>query len=186
MTGGWGKIAAMLPIGDFHRLTAEDCERPVLDLFRQHVAAHPDRSAVIDRGRRISYGELAERARQVAGALHAQGARPQVPVAFLLDHDVDAVAAVLGTMEMGGVALALDPWAPEARSAAILEDATAEVLVTRGAHGAAARRLAGPRRVVDLDAVERSTSPGGPLPRLRPMPSRICSTPRGAPGRPRE
>lgn len=168
MTDGWRKIAGMLPTGDFRPLTLEDCERPVRDAFREQVARHPDRTAVIAGGRRISYGDLAERARRVAGALQAEGACPQAPVAFLLDHDVDTVAAVLGVMEIGGVALGLDPWAPQARSAAILEDATADVIVTRGPHVAAARRLAGSRRIVDLDAVESSTAPGGPASPLAP------------------
>ena len=156
------------PIGEFRPLTAEDCERSVRDAFHRQVARGPGRPAVVAGGRRVSYGELADRAQQVAGALRAHGASPQTPVAFLLDLGVDAVAAVLAIMELGGIAVGLDPWTPEARSAAILEDAGAEVLVTHRAHLAAARHLAGSRRLVDLDAVERWTPPADPIAPIGP------------------
>ena len=149
-------------IGDFHALTLDDCERSVLELFRRQVTRGPERLAVIAGGRRTSYRELDELARRVVGALHAVGARPGMPICFLLDNEVGAVAAVLGIIEMGGIALGIDPWAPEARSAAILDDARAEVLVARGPDLAQARRLAGSRRIVDLDMIEREAPPAAP------------------------
>jgi len=160
--------ASPTPTGDFRPLTAGDCEQSVRDAFQRQVARQPDRTAVIAAGRRVSYGQLADRARELAGTLQAHGARPQTPIAFVLDLGVDAVATVLAIMELGGIAVGLDPWAPEARATAILEDAGAEVLVTHPAHLPAARRLAGARRIVDLGAVERWTSPAGPAATVAP------------------
>ncbi len=65
------------------RLTAEAIERYTTsghwgdetfhDILRKRAAAHPEREAIADRGRRVTYGELLEKIDRVASALAAAG-----------------------------------------------------------------------------------------------------------------
>lgn len=47
----------------------------VASLFVARARIHPDRLAVEDRSRKLTYGELADRTRRLAGALAARGVR---------------------------------------------------------------------------------------------------------------
>src|SRR4051812_33424945 len=73
--------------------------------FQMTAAQRPDQVALrtIGNGVSITFGEYAERVRQLAGALHALGVRPGNPVGFMLTnrpefHLLDAAAMHLGAV----------------------------------------------------------------------------------------
>lgn len=77
---------------------------------------HPDRTAVVDAERRLSYAQLAHRARLCAAHLEASGVGRGDRVGLLLDRSAVAISAWLGILSMGAVAVPLDMrWAPARR-----------------------------------------------------------------------
>lgn len=69
----------------------------------------PDAPAVIDQDTVLTYGQLAERARQVAAALRSVGCRESDRVAILMPRSVEGVTSVLGVLEAGCGCVPLEP-----------------------------------------------------------------------------
>lgn len=69
----------------------------------------PDKPAVIERDRSVSYSELAAQAGGVAAVLAEDGLQYGDRVCVLLDRGADAVAAYFGILAVGGIAVMLNP-----------------------------------------------------------------------------
>lgn len=91
-----------------------------LCVYRQALDA-PDRPALLVDERTVSYGELAQLARNVAGALRAGGVRNGVCVAILASRSIAAYAGLLGACWIGAVYMPISPAVPEKRLVEILE-----------------------------------------------------------------
>ncbi|SDF43195.1 amino acid adenylation domain-containing protein [Lentzea fradiae] len=101
--------------------------------FFEQAAAHPDRVAVVEsRGGRLTYGELAHRARHVAGMLADHGVRPGDPVAVTLPKGGDQVAALLGVLAVGAAYVPVSADQPPVRAARMLDRAGAAFLLGDG------------------------------------------------------
>ncbi|MDQ4117480.1 MAG: AMP-binding protein, partial [Actinomycetota bacterium] len=68
-------------------------------------AGDGDRVAVRHPGGRLTYAELTEEVRRVAGALQALGVRPEQRVLLVMPDDVELFTAILGAMWIGAVAV---------------------------------------------------------------------------------
>ncbi|WP_344873129.1 amino acid adenylation domain-containing protein [Nonomuraea antimicrobica] len=134
------------PIDDLPALTAEELSQTVSDwnataadypartlyeLISERVTAQPDAVALTYAGGRLTYAELDERVRALAGRLQAAGVGPDVLVGVCLDSTVDRFVAVLGVLAAGGAYLPLDPDHPAERLAFMLADARPAALVSR-------------------------------------------------------
>ncbi|MEE3922531.1 AMP-binding protein [Micromonospora sp. BRA006-A] len=84
-------------------------------------------------GETLSYGELARRARRVAGALVATGVRPGDNVAVSLPRGPDQVAAVLGVLHAGAAYVPVAADQPELRRERIHRGAGIRVALTGSA-----------------------------------------------------
>jgi amino acid adenylation domain-containing protein len=91
--------------------------------FTAHADATPDAPALVCDGRILTYGELDVRATKLANALRARGAGPGDVVAIRSGRSAELVVAVLGVLKAGAAYLPLDPAQPDARRAAMIEDA---------------------------------------------------------------
>ena len=127
----------------------DDGEARLHDLFDERAARSPDAIAVAIGDERVSYGALRARSGRLARYLKGAGVGPGVPVGVLLEPSLDAVIAALAIVKAGGVYLPLGPGYPRQRLRAVVEDARAHVLLTRG-RPTEARSLGA--RVIDLDA----------------------------------
>jgi amino acid adenylation domain-containing protein len=94
------------------------------------AAADPQALAVRGAGGALTYGELDRRANGLAWRLRALGVRPEVRVAVLAERRPETIAAQLAVWKAGGAYVPLDPSSPPARSAWLVEDARARVLLT--------------------------------------------------------
>src|SRR5437868_5076791 len=103
----------------------------VPQLIARQAAATPDAVALIDGDQRLSYREMNQRANQLAHMLQGLGVRPDVLVGVCLERSLDLVVGLLGILKAGGAYVPLDPAYPPERLAFMLEDARADVLVTR-------------------------------------------------------
>jgi acyl-CoA synthetase (AMP-forming)/AMP-acid ligase II len=70
-------------------------------LVERSLAAFGERIAVVDQGRSITYGALAERSARIANALLALGAGPDRPVAIYLPNDFHFVEIDVACMRAG-------------------------------------------------------------------------------------
>ncbi len=117
-----------------HILRGDSLQAPfpsVLDKFIEQARLRPDAEAVVAGDTCWSYSELLERARYLALKLVAAGVQPEQIVALHLPRSGDAIAAILGILFAGAAYLALDPEAPTARNASILQDAQPAFLLAK-------------------------------------------------------
>ncbi|MEW2547703.1 amino acid adenylation domain-containing protein [Streptomyces sp. NPDC047002] len=104
---------------------------PLHAAFFRHAAQQPQRTALLwgDEGR-MTYGELADRALRLAGALAEHGVRRGETVAVSLPKGPDQVVAVLAVLAAGAAYVPVGPDQPAARRERILRTAGVRLAVT--------------------------------------------------------
>nr|WP_203729475.1 non-ribosomal peptide synthetase [Streptomyces sp. SID12501] len=108
--------------------------RPVVGLIADHAARRGGSVALEHDGRSITYAELFGSARDLARRLAARGVGPGDLVAVALPRGIDAITAALGVLLCGAAYCPLDPTAPPARRAELLEDARPALTLTTSAY----------------------------------------------------
>ncbi|MFF2951680.1 amino acid adenylation domain-containing protein [Kitasatospora sp. NPDC057965] len=161
-----------LPIGEVELLDAEERRRLLTgwngapralpsatlpELFEAQVARTPERLAVLDAERELTYARLDAEANRLARLLIARGAGPERPVAVALARSAASVVAMLAVVKAGSVYLPVDPDYPARRIAFLLEDARPVLLLTDGPSASAlppgevpVLRLDGPEVAAEL------------------------------------
>jgi D-alanine--poly(phosphoribitol) ligase subunit 1 len=117
-----------------HGMTAEraiDLADPVITRV-ERFAADPSRVAVVDGDVRLTYAELAVRARRTAAFLAARGVEPGTVVGVGGERGWEIVAAFLATELIGALYVPADATWPAARVRDVLAQAGAAVLVVAG------------------------------------------------------
>ncbi len=105
-------------------------EQCVQQLVEVQAARHPERSAVVYGDRRLSYGELNQRANQLAHYLRGRGVGLEERVGVLLEPSPEFIVALLGILKAGGAYVPLDGAYPKQRLQFMLEDAGVELVLT--------------------------------------------------------
>ncbi len=120
-------------------------ETPTLVEYLEAAAARsPERTALVDPfGRSLTFAELEEGARRVAGYLRAAGVRPGDRVGVVLRKSAAAVTALFGIMKAGAAYVPADYTAPPERNEAILQDCHVGVAFLDPACAAIGARLGG-------------------------------------------
>jgi amino acid adenylation domain-containing protein len=128
----------VLPESEQHRMAAWNAtlqryprDACVQQLVAVQAAVVPGATAIVAGGRELSYRELNRRANRLAHHLQACGVGANVLVGLCVERSIDMVVGLLGILKAGGAYLPLDPTYPAERLAFMLEDAQAQVLVTR-------------------------------------------------------
>ena len=116
-------------------LNATQVEYPndvcVHQMFEAQVARTPDAVAVSFGTQQISYRQLNSRANQLARYLQSLGVAPEALVGVCLERSIDMIVAVLAVLKAGGAYIPIDPAYPKDRTAFVLEDTNAPVLLTQ-------------------------------------------------------
>ncbi|MEZ4449167.1 MAG: amino acid adenylation domain-containing protein [Nannocystaceae bacterium] len=112
-------------------------EATLVARFEAQVDRTPGSIAIEHGGERLTYRELDARANQLAHHLVGLGVGREDRVGLAFDRAPEAVVAVLAALKAGAAYVPLDPEYPAERSAFVLEDVAARVVVTAG--GIAAR-----------------------------------------------
>ncbi|RWU21428.1 non-ribosomal peptide synthetase [Pseudomonas alkylphenolica] len=100
-------------------------------LIEQQAAAHPQRTAVVFGGQRLSYAQLNARANQLARHLQAMGVGPQALVGMAVERSVEMIVGLLAVLKAGAAYVPFDPQYPRERLAYLLEDSGVKVLLTQ-------------------------------------------------------
>jgi amino acid adenylation domain-containing protein len=133
-------------------------DKCIHELFEEKAEAAPDRIALLDEGRELTYGELKRQANRLAHRLIEQGVGPEVRVGICLPRSAELVIGILGILKAGGCYVPLDPDYPRKRLDYLLEDAQIDIVVTERN---LAPRLAGPRRQLLLLSETGALEPSG-------------------------
>jgi amino acid adenylation domain-containing protein len=137
--------------------------------FAAVVARHAGRIAISTPDTQWTYAELDQRSTALAAGILDRLGDATGPVALLMEHDAPLLAAILGVLKAGKMYLALDPASPAERSAAMLADAGAGLLLTDQRNAAPASSLAAGRlRVWEIAAVPAPASMHQTLPEVSP------------------
>jgi amino acid adenylation domain-containing protein/non-ribosomal peptide synthase protein (TIGR01720 family) len=94
------------------------------------AAESPQRTAVIFNGRRFSYGEIDQRANQLAHALVARGVGAETRVGVALPRSESVIVALLAVLKAGGAYVPLDTSYPRERLAYLIEDSGLALLIS--------------------------------------------------------
>ncbi|UGT57903.1 non-ribosomal peptide synthase/polyketide synthase [Nocardia asteroides] len=174
------------PVGDLPLLSAAEHDRligmrggPVTatgllpDLLAGAVAADPERVAVTDGERALTYRELDRASSRLARVLIDGGVGPDDIVAVGIPRSVESVLAVWAIAKTGAAWLPVDPSYPLDRITHMVTDSGARVGLTVSAAQAA---LPGPAEWLVLDELKlmaecaaRSSDPVGDTERVRPL-----------------
>src|SRR5699024_11000707 len=98
-------------------------------LLEKTAARHPERTALVFHGRRVSFAELNGRANRIARLLITQGVAPETNVALGVPRSVDAVAGRFAVLKAGAAFVPLDLDHPDARPADMLPDPAPTLLL---------------------------------------------------------
>jgi amino acid adenylation domain-containing protein len=99
-------------------------------LLHGSASLWPEKTAVVENGRELGYGELLSASRRLATTLAALGVGPQDRVGIYLPKSTHAVTAIFAALECGAVYVPIDPASPPKRAAYIVRDCEARCLVT--------------------------------------------------------
>lgn len=169
MLEAWNRTEAAIPAQCVH------------ELFAGQAARTPDAVAVASGAECLTYAGLDDRAARLAARLRRHGVGPERRVAICLDPSVEMVVAVLAVLKAGGAFVPLDPEDPPGRTAMLLEDSEATVLLARAAPELPPHRA----RVLLVDGEEEGADE--PLPALPAVPAGLAAViyTSGSTGRPR-
>ncbi|ARU60822.1 hypothetical protein CBW65_06735 [Tumebacillus avium] len=105
-------------------------EQTIAELFAQQAARTPDRIAVCDGERTLTYRELDEQANSLAHTLRQKGVGPSVLVGLLAEHSPEMLVGLFAVLKAGGAYVPLDPESPVERNQTILADAAPELVLS--------------------------------------------------------
>ncbi|MEV7656743.1 amino acid adenylation domain-containing protein, partial [Streptomyces anulatus] len=102
----------------------------VVDRFDLAAERDPGRIALVADGATMTFAELRERSRAVAGVLAARGIGPGTTVGLAIPRSLDWIAALFAVLRVGAAYVPLELDHPDERIAAIVADARPEVILT--------------------------------------------------------
>jgi len=102
-------------------------------LFEEQVEINGDKVALISETARLTFGELNQRANQLAHYLKRRGVGPEVLVGICVERSVEMIIGLLAILKAGGAYVPLDPGHPAERISFMLTDSAAHLLLTQ--HG---------------------------------------------------
>jgi amino acid adenylation domain-containing protein len=106
-------------------------DKCIQQLFEEQVARTPAAIALMFEDQHLSYGQLNERANQLAHYLRNVGVSSEVLVGICVERSIEMVVGLLGILKAGGAYLPLDPEYPLERLIYIIEDTQVSVLITQ-------------------------------------------------------
>ncbi len=133
--------------------TAVPANERIDTLFEAQARQMPLATALVFEDQSLTYGEVNQRANQLAHHLRAHGAGPGVRIGVFMSRSLDMMVALLAVLKAGSAYIPLDPAYPADRIAFILADAQSPLLLTQSQHVAALpAAAAGGPDVIALDA----------------------------------
>ena len=174
------------PSAGFMPFLREDIEQSIPARFEQIVRRCPDRLALKTSQHEWTYDGLNREANRLAHALLRLVGAGRAAVVILIEQSAPLIAAYLGAMKAGKIAVVLDPSQPSSRLAEFMEEIQPACVVTNADQFAQATELTGSTcPVVRTDQLAVDLSDTAPDIRIAPGdPAAIFYT-SGSTGRPK-
>ncbi|MFF0584913.1 amino acid adenylation domain-containing protein [Streptomyces sp. NPDC003781] len=129
----------------------------VVDRFDRAADRDPGRTALVAHGSTMTFAQLRDRSRAVAGVLAGRGVGPGATVGLALPRSLDSIVALFAVLRTGAAYVPLELDHPDERIAAIVADARPDAVLTVSA---VSHRLTGGLDLIELDR---------PLPAAEPL-----------------
>ncbi|MFH9011388.1 amino acid adenylation domain-containing protein [Streptomyces sp. NPDC017943] len=152
-TGPVGALPGLAPVPGAGERTAIGTDT-VVDRFDRAADRTPGRVALVAHGATLTFAELRDRSRRIAGVLVARGIGPETTVGLAIPRSLDSIVALFAVLRTGAAYVPLELDHPDERIAAVMDDARPEVTLTVSA---VAHRLTG-----DLIALDRPLDEAAP------------------------
>ncbi|HVK58958.1 MAG TPA: GNAT family N-acetyltransferase, partial [Candidatus Kapabacteria bacterium] len=122
---------------DWNETTFEPMQQSLVHLFEAQVEKTPEAIALAfakagepKPAEELTYRQLNRRANRLAHRLQEMGVGPDVFVGVCLDRSLDMIIALLAILKAGGACVPLDPAYPQERIRFMLQDTSAQVILT--------------------------------------------------------
>ncbi len=126
----------------------------IAPMFDAQVERTPEAIAVVSGEARLTYRELWERVNRLARYLQAAGVGPETVTGLAVERNHEMLVAMLAILKAGGAYLPLDPEYPKERTALVVEDSRAKIILsTEGTRHSLPATAA---RVISLDGEARA------------------------------
>ena len=99
-------------------------------LFENHAKENPESLALILENSKLTYGDLNEKANQLANLLRSKGIQPGDLVAISLHASEEQMISLMAVLKTGAAYVPIDPLYPQERIKYILEDSGSKLLIT--------------------------------------------------------
>lgn len=119
------------------------------ELIETQVTRDSNAPAVIFNSEQLTYGQLDQKANQLAARLREYGVGPEVLVGIFMDRSIEMLIGLLGVLKAGGAYVPLDPTFPHKRLAFMVEDAAVALVLTKNALRPALTFYNGPTLCLD-------------------------------------
>jgi amino acid adenylation domain-containing protein/non-ribosomal peptide synthase protein (TIGR01720 family)/FkbM family methyltransferase len=118
-------------------------------LFAGQVEKTPGNTAVIYNGQGLTYREFNDKADRLAAVLRSRGVKADSIVGIMSERSLETMVGIYAVLKAGGAYLPIDPETPVQRTAALLDDSGASVVLstTRDIKGTSLPALKGIPRV---------------------------------------
>ncbi|MBK3497382.1 amino acid adenylation domain-containing protein [Viridibacillus sp. YIM B01967] len=104
--------------------------RTLVALFEEQVSKNPEAVALIHGNIRMSYRDLNGKANALAYILREKGVKREDIVALRMDRSPEMIIGIIGILKAGGAYVPIDPGYPAERTAFMLSDSGASLLLT--------------------------------------------------------
>jgi len=194
-------VSADRPVCKIAVLTEEEARRQIVvrnatatsfsqhvslpELFEMQAQRAPGAIAVACDGQRMSYGELNERATQLAHYLRQRGVATGSMVAMCMERCLDMMVALLGILKAGAAYVPVDPTYPAERILFMLQDAAVSMILTQEALLEHIPEVAAEVVCLDRDRREISRTNRQPLPPVDPESLAYVMYTSGSTGKPK-
>ncbi|WP_409238953.1 amino acid adenylation domain-containing protein [Streptomyces sp. PA5.6] len=102
----------------------------VVDRFDRAADRDPERVALVAHGSTMTFAQLRDRSRAVAGVLAGRGLGPETTVGLAIPRSLDSIVALFAVLRVGAAYVPLELDHPDERIAAIVEDARPDAILT--------------------------------------------------------
>jgi amino acid adenylation domain-containing protein/thioester reductase-like protein/non-ribosomal peptide synthase protein (TIGR01720 family) len=103
----------------------------VHELIQSQIKVNHDKTAVVYKDKKLSWGELNSRANQIAYKLRKEGVKPDSRVGILLERSCEMIVSILAVLKAGGAYVPIAPEYPAERINYILSDSGSIILITQ-------------------------------------------------------
>ncbi|MCP5053771.1 MAG: amino acid adenylation domain-containing protein, partial [bacterium] len=154
-----------LLIEDFNKTDAGyPMDKTIHEILADQAGYLPDLVAVGSGEHQLTFTELNESARRLAGQLNRNGIRTGDIVAIMAERSLEMLTGIMGILKTGAAYLPIDPDDPEERIRFMLKDSGAKVIITMelvvdGSDGLIVKKLDGSGEPTNPPANQQTNEP---------------------------